>query len=181
MGCGCGRSGKSAVSLLNETNTSNQFQSQNQSQSQEVVQITFPPEVQGFKPIVPVQSQAQTSASPMSQATGGILGDLAAGTKRLGGIPMLRKRSADSSASATEIAADQTSVPVAKRSSYNIINVIKDTLTGDVMYADNQMAKNRLEVCHACPHLMAGACTKCGCVVRLKVKYEESSCPIGKW
>ena len=44
-------------------------------------------------------------------------------------------------------------------------------------------AENRLEICKACPFYvgLTHQCTKCGCIMNLKVKLPTASCPIGKW
>lgn len=79
-------------------------------------------------------------------------------------------------------AAQENSIPVVKSDRrYNLMNVIKDTISGEAQYVSEEKLKSRLAICKACPSLLAGACTKCGCIVQLKAKYEESSCPVDKW
>jgi hypothetical protein len=49
---------------------------------------------------------------------------------------------------------------------------------------DNQdIVNKRLELCKACPELIASTsqCKKCGCFMNLKTKLAEAECPIGKW
>lgn len=64
---------------------------------------------------------------------------------------------------------------------YNILDVIKDKLTGKLEYAPKDVADFRLGQCHECEHLRIGVCTQCGCIVEFKVRYAQSSCPEGKW
>jgi len=46
---------------------------------------------------------------------------------------------------------------------------------------DQQKIIDRWRICRSCPDLKVGVCTHCGCIMKLKVKLEDSSCPIGKW
>lgn len=41
----------------------------------------------------------------------------------------------------------------------------------------------RLDICKKCPELidLTKQCKKCGCIMPLKVKLKEASCPLGKW
>ena len=75
---------------------------------------------------------------------------------------------------------------------YNIIDVAKDHLKGQVVWASVEKKNSRLEVCKKCDRLfvppalkkisnLTGTCKVCGCAVDLKVKYEKSECPIRKW
>lgn len=73
--------------------------------------------------------------------------------------------------------------------SYNIIDVAKDHLKGQVVWAEPSKKTSRLECCKNCDRLfklpammhLTGTCKVCGCNVDMKVKYEKSSCPLGKW
>jgi hypothetical protein len=46
---------------------------------------------------------------------------------------------------------------------------------------DEEIADLRLAACHKCPSLKMGICSECGCIMKLKVKIAEASCPLGKW
>ena len=105
------------------------------------------------------QQQQQTTASPLTQS---LYSDL--------------KVSVNNNAnSALEQAA-----PVVK-TGYNILDVIQDKITGNLKYVDKAASDARLAQCHSCPNLRIGMCTKCGCIVDFKVRYEQSACPEGKW
>jgi hypothetical protein len=39
----------------------------------------------------------------------------------------------------------------------------------------------RMIQCDMCDKLKNGICQECGCVVKLKTKFSEMECPIGKW
>lgn len=47
----------------------------------------------------------------------------------------------------------------------------------------NPKTTQRLNVCLRCPHLQPKLmkCSKCGCFLKLKVRFESEHCPIGKW
>lgn len=65
--------------------------------------------------------------------------------------------------------------------SYNIIDVAKDVLSGQLEYAGGAVELHRLDICRACDAKLAGVCTACGCIVATKVKLAKSECPMGLW
>lgn len=41
---------------------------------------------------------------------------------------------------------------------------------------------HRRATCDQCEHKMdIGLCSKCGCIIFLKTKWKDQSCPVGKW
>lgn len=66
-------------------------------------------------------------------------------------------------------------------SSYNILDVIKDKVTNNLIYVDAEIMRDRLGNCRACSSMTLGMCTECGCIVEFKVRYAKSSCPLNKW
>lgn len=50
-------------------------------------------------------------------------------------------------------------------------------------YAENDMAKSRMDICNQCEFLTKAThqCTKCGCFMKLKTKLLHATCPISKW
>ena len=58
-----------------------------------------------------------------------------------------------------------------------------DFLDPNTEYADNELAKERFEICKACPKLIKATkqCSQCGCLMSLKVKLHEAECPLKKW
>jgi hypothetical protein len=46
-----------------------------------------------------------------------------------------------------------------------------------------EIAKERLDICKACPKYVKTThqCLECGCIMNLKVKLPNAECPIGKW
>jgi len=45
------------------------------------------------------------------------------------------------------------------------------------------VAEKRLSICETCPSFIKTTtqCKECGCIMRLKTKLPNASCPIGKW
>lgn len=46
-----------------------------------------------------------------------------------------------------------------------------------------ELASERMSICNSCPELIkaTSTCTKCGCWMTAKTKYEAAKCPMGKW
>ncbi len=53
---------------------------------------------------------------------------------------------------------------------------------GEIL-ADDKKSNLRMELCGKCKSFdkEAGRCTLCGCFMKVKVRLEATSCPIGKW
>jgi len=49
------------------------------------------------------------------------------------------------------------------------------------MVIDKETQDKRTQICNSCDSNKLGVCTKCGCIIKLKVKWKISSCPLGKW
>ena len=66
---------------------------------------------------------------------------------------------------------------------YNIIDVIKDAITGNLEFADQETIDNRRSICNGCEarnHTL-DVCTACGCVISAKIRLKESQCPMELW
>lgn len=57
---------------------------------------------------------------------------------------------------------------------------IQDLLT---LFKSNPMMTQRMTECVKCPHLQKPKmkCAKCGCHLKLKMRFKSEHCPIGKW
>jgi hypothetical protein len=66
---------------------------------------------------------------------------------------------------------------------YGIIDVIKDEITGNAEYVNEQLKKERLYICSTCPDFkkLSRQCGACGCFVDVKAKYVLSECPKSRW
>ena len=51
------------------------------------------------------------------------------------------------------------------------------------MLADKETAIERAKACADCDRLFKPtfSCKECGCFMKVKVKLENASCPLGKW
>jgi hypothetical protein len=58
-----------------------------------------------------------------------------------------------------------------------------DLLNPNKEHATDQEAQTRYNICDWCPEFISltKQCKKCGCLMHLKVKLKEASCPLGKW
>jgi hypothetical protein len=67
--------------------------------------------------------------------------------------------------------------------SYNIFDVAKDLITGNLEYADPEVVAQRLAICDGCEvqNKTLHMCTACGCYLPLKTKLKESTCPMELW
>lgn len=56
-------------------------------------------------------------------------------------------------------------------------------LANPVNYTDSETEEKRFAICLECPELtlMTKQCKKCGCLMHLKTKLKDATCPIGKW
>lgn len=53
----------------------------------------------------------------------------------------------------------------------------------EATFADDELAKNRLDICKSCEYLFppTGNCKKCGCFVAAKTRIKQQKCPMNKW
>ena len=51
------------------------------------------------------------------------------------------------------------------------------------MFASKETTDNRISICEECPRLikLTYTCSKCGCFMKVKTKFEQSKCPLEKW
>ena len=56
-------------------------------------------------------------------------------------------------------------------------------LNPDKYLEDESLIEERMGICNSCPELinLTKQCKKCGCIMTLKTKLENASCPLGKW
>lgn len=48
---------------------------------------------------------------------------------------------------------------------------------------ETEIAEQRFNICLECPQLikLTSQCKECGCIMNLKTKLPNASCPLGKW
>jgi len=51
------------------------------------------------------------------------------------------------------------------------------------MWVEKPVAQSRYDVCKKCDRFIpiTAQCKECGCFMKMKVKFEHSKCPLGKW
>jgi hypothetical protein len=50
-------------------------------------------------------------------------------------------------------------------------------------YVEESVSDERFSHCLSCPELINSTkqCKQCGCIMTMKVKLKQASCPVGKW
>lgn len=58
-----------------------------------------------------------------------------------------------------------------------------DLLDSTIPRASEDLAESRISICKSCPEFVniTKQCKQCGCVMPLKVKLSEATCPLNKW
>lgn len=58
-----------------------------------------------------------------------------------------------------------------------------DLLNPNIDRVAEDIAQSRMSICQSCEHFlkMTGQCKKCGCIMGLKTKLSNASCPVGNW
>jgi hypothetical protein len=58
-----------------------------------------------------------------------------------------------------------------------------DLLNDDIGRVSDEVAESRMSICLSCPFLfkISKQCRKCGCMMNLKTKLPNASCPEGHW
>lgn len=61
----------------------------------------------------------------------------------------------------------------------NIAESTTDHIISGMRNVDNETYKERLDICKNCPFFIASEfrCSKCGCYMKIKAKWETSICP----
>jgi hypothetical protein len=82
----------------------------------------------------------------------------------------------------TENQKTENKLPSTMQMARNFIGAAAGHLANGLKTVDEEVQKNRLEICEQCPHMVEGSrCGKCGCFLPTKTKWASSTCPIGKW
>lgn len=67
--------------------------------------------------------------------------------------------------------------------SYNILDVVKDAVTGNLEFAPDSVIAERRALCAACEvrNETLDMCTICGCFIPTKIRLAKSECPMEVW
>ena len=63
-------------------------------------------------------------------------------------------------------------------------DIAKGLLSGELPpISPDELARERIKICQECPNFrkMIRQCSLCGCMIDLKTKLLEASCPIEQW
>ena len=74
-------------------------------------------------------------------------------------------------------------IQMAKNLGVSIKKNISTVLKGDKVAASNKEVKMREKTCLHCDWFEKKKlrCIKCGCIIPIKIRLEEESCPLNKW
>jgi hypothetical protein len=58
-----------------------------------------------------------------------------------------------------------------------------DLFNKNIGRVETIVAEKRLSICETCPNFIKSTtqCKECGCIMKLKAKLPNASCPINKW
>lgn len=59
--------------------------------------------------------------------------------------------------------------------------IVGNALKGNNTLVTDEVRETRWSICQSCPFLQKDRCTKCGCFMKVKVAFQTSNCPEGKW
>lgn len=67
----------------------------------------------------------------------------------------------------------------------NLVNdagkIVSNAFKGNTTLVSDEVRMSRWSTCQSCPLLVNERCTKCGCFMKVKVAFNTSVCPEGKW
>jgi hypothetical protein len=59
--------------------------------------------------------------------------------------------------------------------------IVTNALQGNSTLVSDDIRTQRWSTCQTCEFLLNDRCTKCGCFMKVKVAFQTSKCPEGKW
>lgn len=59
--------------------------------------------------------------------------------------------------------------------------IVKNAVSGNKTLVDDIVRETRWNTCQTCPRLQNDRCLECGCFMKVKVAFQTSVCPLGKW
>ena len=76
---------------------------------------------------------------------------------------------------------DKPKLPGVLEMGSNFAKAVAGHVADGMSNVDNDVLKQRLEVCSTCPQRNGERCARCGCGIVAKAKMKTQFCPIGKW
>lgn len=67
--------------------------------------------------------------------------------------------------------------------SYNLWDLAKDVISGNVELSSLSTVKSRRSICAVCPakNNTLNTCTACGCYIPAKIRIAKADCPLSQW
>lgn len=59
--------------------------------------------------------------------------------------------------------------------------IVKNAFAGNKTLVSDEVRTERWSICGVCPRLQNERCLECGCYMKIKVAFQTSKCPLGKW
>lgn len=59
--------------------------------------------------------------------------------------------------------------------------IVKNAVQGNKTLVDDDVRETRWSTCQRCDRLQNDRCLECGCFMKVKVAFNTSVCPLGKW
>jgi hypothetical protein len=59
--------------------------------------------------------------------------------------------------------------------------IVKNAVQGNKTLVDDEIREARWSTCQGCDRLQNDRCLECGCFMKIKVAFNTSVCPLGKW
>lgn len=80
---------------------------------------------------------------------------------------------------------DEAELPSAFEMAKNLLKdgskIISNAVKGNTTLVSQEVRDTRWSTCQSCPLLVNDRCTSCGCFMKVKVAFQTSVCPEGKW
>jgi hypothetical protein len=80
---------------------------------------------------------------------------------------------------------DEEALPSALEMARNLLRdstkIVSNAIQGNSTLVDQDLRDSRWNVCLVCPRLQNDRCLECGCFMKVKVAFQTSVCPLGKW
>jgi hypothetical protein len=58
-----------------------------------------------------------------------------------------------------------------------------DIINPETEWATDEVKDFRYDICKKCPEFLSATtqCKQCGCIMKIKTRMAQATCPIGKW
>ena len=74
-----------------------------------------------------------------------------------------------------------SALEMAKDLARDASKIVKNAVSGNTTLVEPDVRDHRWTICKRCPRLQNDRCLECGCFMKVKVAFQTSVCPLGKW